>query len=113
MELNFSTDSYLLFFAAIFAITILPVKIGATVFGAENNEFKNCVIAVFLGTTLALLCGKLIGGFIGLVVAFIAVSTVYSKILGLSFSWSFLFTIGVIFIQIGIMQALTKFGMFT
>lgn len=55
----------------------------------------------------------LIGDFLGLMASYIAVSIVYSRVLGISIMWSFLFTFGVFFIQVGVVQALTKFGIFT
>jgi len=113
MELSFQTESVALFFLVLFLLTVLPVKIGATVFGAENNEFKYCAISVFIGTLLAVVCSKLIGGLSGLLASYIAVSFVYSRVLGLSLLWSFLFTFGVFLIQVAIAQALTRFGIFT
>ncbi|MEL0657206.1 hypothetical protein V6257_19495 [Pseudoalteromonas issachenkonii] len=113
MELSFQTESVALLFLVLFSLTVLPVKIGATVFGATNNEFKYCAISVFLGTLIAIICSKLIGGFSGLLAGYIGVSIVYSRVLGLSLSWSFLFTFGILFIQVATVQALTRFGIFT
>lgn len=113
MDLNFQTVSMVLFFLVLFSLTILPVKIGATIFGATNNELKLCAISVFIGTFLSMVCLMLIGGFLGLMASYIAVSIVYSRVLGISIMWSFLFTFGVFFIQVGVVQALTKFGIFT
>ncbi|MCE0558703.1 hypothetical protein [Motilimonas sp. E26] len=92
-------------------VTVVPVKIGAELFGAENKGFKFCILAVIVGTILSFASVSLIGGFLGLVIAYILVSLVYSKIFLFSFGGGLAFTLGVFVIQIGVAQALTDFGL--
>ena len=113
MSFNFSTDSWLLASLVITAITTLPVKLGADLFGALNKEYKYCVLTVVLGTIAAMLCFEFIGGFFGFVASFISISLIYWQILQISFSWSFIFTIIVMIIQFTIIEVLIKIGIFT
>jgi uncharacterized membrane protein YdjX (TVP38/TMEM64 family) len=116
MDFSFITESLAstaYFFLVLLLLTVLPVKIGATIFGATNNEFKYCAISVFLGTLFSIMCLTLIGGEGGLLAGYIAVSIVYSRVLGLSLMWSFLFTFGIFLIQMAMVQALSKFAGFT
>ena len=111
MDINFTSDSALAQFAGIAALvllTVIPVKISATIFNAPNSKLSSCAIAVVLGTVAAIACIAIIQGFIGLVAAYVVVSAIYWKTLQISFVWSFLFTFGVLFVQIGILQALSK-----
>ncbi|HEY5604199.1 MAG TPA: hypothetical protein VIM41_13930 [Gammaproteobacteria bacterium] len=110
MEINFSTNSWLLGTLLIMAITTIPVKIGAGLFGALNKELKHCALAVVLGTISAILIVKFIGGFLALVLTFVAISLIYWQVLQISFAWSFIFTIVVILIQFAVIQGLGKFG---
>ena len=92
-------------------ITVVPVKIGAEVFGAENKGFKFCILAVIVGTVLSFASVSMIGGLAALIIAYILVSVVYSKIFLFSFGGGLAFTLGVFLIQIGITQGLTELGL--
>ena len=92
-------------------ITVVPVKIGAEIFGAENKGFKFCILAVIVGTVLSFASVSMIGGLAGLIIAYILVSVVYSKIFLFSFGGGLAFTLGVFLIQIGITQGLTELGL--
>jgi hypothetical protein len=87
-------------------MTTIPVKIGADMFGALNRKFIHCAIAVALGTLSAVMLFMFIGGFLALVLSFIAVSIVYWRVLGISFASSFLFTLFVLLIQFAIIQGI-------
>ena len=110
MEVNFSTNSWWLGTLLIMALTTIPVKIGAELFGASNKDIKYCALAVVLGTISAILIVKFIGGFLALVFIFIAISLIYWQVLKISFVWSFVFTIVVILIQFAVIQGLGQFG---
>ncbi|MCP4323561.1 MAG: hypothetical protein GY787_17260 [Alteromonadales bacterium] len=92
-------------------ITVVPVKIGAELFGAENKGVKFCILAVIVGTILSLASVSMIGGVVGLIIAYVLVSVVYSKIFLFSFGGGLAFTLGVFLIQIGITQGLTELGL--
>lgn len=92
-------------------ITVVPVKIGAEVFGAENKGFKFCILAVIVWTILSFASINLIGGLIGVITAYILVSLVYSKIFLFSFGGALAFTLGVFLIQVGVTQGLTELGL--
>lgn len=92
-------------------ITVVPVKIGAELFGADNKGFKFCILAAVVGTILASISASLIGGLIGLIVSYIVVSIVYSKIFQFSFGGSLGFTLAVFVIQIGVVQGLNDLGL--
>ena len=111
MDIHFSTNSWLIATLVIMAITTIPVKIGAEMFGALNNKLSHCAIAVALGTLAAVLLFEFVGGFLALVLSFVAISIIYWQVLQISFAWSFLFTIVVILIQFAAIQALGKLGM--
>jgi len=110
MEVNFSTNSWWLGTLLIMALTTIPVKIGAEMFGALNKELKYCALAVVLGTISAILLAKLVGGFLAFVLTFIAISLIYWQVLQISFAWSFIFTIVVVLIQLAVIQGLGQFG---
>ena len=110
MEVNFSTNSWWLGTLLIMALTTIPVKIGAEMFGALNKELKYCALAVVLGTISAILLAKFVGGFLALVLTFIAISLIYWQVLQISFAWSFIFTIVVLLIQFAVIQGLGLFG---
>jgi len=111
MEISFSTSSWWIATLVIMVSTTIPVKLGANIFGALNKEMKHCAIAVVLGTIAAILLFKLLGGFLGLVSSYIAVSVIYWYILQISFAWSFVFTLVVLLLQFAILQVLGKLGM--
>lgn len=92
-------------------ITIVPVKIGAELFEAENKTIIHCGLAVSIGTILAFTIVIAIKGLFGLIVTYIAISVVYSKIFQLSFGKGLTFTLAVFVIQLGIVQGLTDFGL--
>jgi len=92
-------------------ITVVPVKIGAEIFGAENKGFKFCILAVIVGTVLSFASVSMVGGLAGLIIAYILVSVVYSKIFLFSFGGGLAFTLGVFLIQIGVTQGLTELGL--
>ena len=110
MEVNFSTDSWWLGTLLIMALTTIPVKIGAEMFGALNKELKYCALAVVLGTISAILLAMFVGGFSAFVLTFIAISLIYWQVLQISFAWSFIFTIVVVLIQLAVIQGLGQFG---
>lgn len=110
MSVTFSTSSWLVATLVIMATTTIPVKIGADLFGALNKDIKHCALAVVLGTIAAVLLVNIFGGFIGLILAFIAISIIYWQILHISFTWSFVFTIIVLIIQFTVVQMLLKIG---
>ena len=112
MEVNFSTNSWWLGTLLIMAITTVPVKIGAELFGALNKDLKYCALAVVLGTISAILLAKYVGGFLALVLSFIAISLIYWQVLQISFAWSFIFTIVVVFIQFAVIQGIGQLGEF-
>jgi len=92
-------------------ITVVPIRIGAELFGAGNKNLTSCVIATVLGTALGLLSMNILGGLPGIIIAFILMSLTYSKVFQLSFSTSLKFTFVIIIIQIGCTQALVDFGL--
>jgi len=110
MEVNFSTNSWWLGTLLIMALTTIPVKIGAEMFGALNKELKYCALAVVLGTISAILLAEFVGGFLAFVLTFIAISLIYWQVLQISFAWSFVFTIVVVLIQLAVIQGLGQFG---
>lgn len=110
MEVNFSTNSWWVATLLIMALTTIPVKIGAEMFGALNKDLKYCALAVVLGTISAILIAKFVGGFLALVLSFIAISLIYWQVLQISFAWSFAFTIVVVLIQLAIIQGIGQFG---
>ena len=93
-------------------LTVIPVKIGAELFGAENKGLQYCFLVVVIGTILSLTSFALIGGLIGLIVAYVVVSFVYSKVFQLSFYGGLAFTLAVFIIQIGVTQGLTDLGVY-
>ncbi|MGI2173772.1 hypothetical protein [Shewanella ulleungensis] len=93
-------------------LTVVPVRIGAQLFDADNKGLGYCLLAVVIGTTLATACTALIGGLTGLILAYFLVSIVYSKIFLLSFGSALFFTLAVFLIQVGLTQALTDLGIF-
>ena len=97
-------------FLILIFFTIIPVKIGAEIFGAGNKEVKSCILAIVIGTALSFLSTTLIGGFLGFLASYVLVSVVYSKVLLFSFAGGLAFTLGVLLIQISITQALIDFG---
>lgn len=110
MGVNFSTNSWWVATLVIMVLTTIPVKIGASMFGALNKDMKHCALAVVLGTASALLIVNFIGGFLALVLTFIAISLIYWKILQISFGWSFIFTLVVMLIQFAMIQGLGEIG---
>jgi hypothetical protein len=106
----FSTDSWLVASLVLMVITTIPVKIVAELFGAHNKQLKHCALAVILGTTATVLLMIFVGGFLGLVLAFGAISAVYWKVLDISLPGSFLFTIVVMITQAAVIQGLLKIG---
>jgi len=110
MEVYFSTDSWWVVTLLVMAITTIPVKIGAVMFGALNKDLKYCALAVVLGTLSAILLAKFVGGFLAIVLTFIAISLIYWQVLQISFAWSFIFTIVVIFIQLAVIQGAGHFS---
>jgi len=113
MSYNFSSDSTLLAGLVLMVITILPVKLGAVLFHAGNSNLINCIISVVAGTIGTFICFSILDGFLALLSAYIVVSLIYWKVLQLSFSWSFIFTFGVLGIQVAIFQALIKAAEFS
>ena len=113
MEINFLTTSWLVATLVLMAITTIPVKIGAELFDAPNKDIKYCALAVVLGTISAVILFKLLGGFLGLVASFIAISVIYYLILQISFAWSFTFTLMVIILQSASVKLLKDIGIFT
>ena len=112
MDINFSSDSSLLIVLVLMVITILPVKLGAALFNAGNSKLINCAISVVAGTIATVVSFSIFDGFFALLFAYIGVSMIYWKVLQLSFVWSFLFTFGVLGIQITIFQALGRMAIF-
>lgn len=111
MDVHFSSDSWLITTLVIMAVTTVPVKIGAQMFGARNNKFSHCGIAVALGTLAAVVLFHYVGGFTALALSFIAISVIYWQVLQISFAWSFLFTIVVIIIQFITLQVLSRLSL--
>ncbi|OBT10420.1 hypothetical protein A9267_05960 [Shewanella sp. UCD-FRSSP16_17] len=93
--------------------TVIPVKIGAELFGASNKELKYCVLAVFIGTVLSTICALVIGDLLGLFIAYCVVSMVYSRVFLFSFGTAFVFTFVVFMIQVGLVQMMADIGIFT
>jgi hypothetical protein len=91
-------------------LTTIPVKIGADIFGALNNKLKHCAIAVALGTAVAILLLNFVGGFLAIVLSFVAISIIYWQVLQISFIWSPIFTIFVLLLQFAMIQGLGKLG---
>ncbi len=113
MNYSFSSDSTLLLGLVLMVLTILPVKMAAVFFHAGNSNLINCIISVVAGTIGTFICFTILDGFLALLSAYIVVSLVYWKALQLSFSWSFIFTFGVLAIQIAIFQVLIKTAAFS
>lgn len=90
------------------ALTVMPIKIAADLFGAENNQIKHCAIAVALEVAAAILLIAVVGGFSAVMLIFVAASAIYWIVLKISFSCSFVFTIFVCIIQLGMLQLLAK-----
>jgi hypothetical protein len=92
-------------------ITIVPVKIGAEIFRSDNPGIKPCILAVVIGTILALISAAIFGDF-GFIAAYITVSIFYGKIIQFSFLGSLGFTLVVLLIQVGIIQGLRDIGLY-
>jgi hypothetical protein len=93
-------------------VTVIPVKIGANLFSAGNSNLISCVIATIIGTALSLTSINYIGGFTGILIAYLLMSLVYSKVFQLPFSSSLKLTFVIIIIQIGCIQGLVDFGIY-
>lgn len=70
------------------ALTVMPIKIAADLFGAENNQIKHCAIALTLEVLAAILLIVSVGGFSAVMLIFVAASAIYWIVLKISFSCS-------------------------
>lgn len=111
MSYYFSTDSWWVITLVLMLFTTIPVKIGAELFRARNKDMAHCALAVVLGTIVAVLLVRYVGGLSSFTLMYIAMSIIYWLILRLSLVWSFVFTLSVILIQFAMVQALAKLGM--
>ena len=91
-------------------VTVVPVKIGAELFGAANKSLMFCIIATIAGTVLSLASINYIGGLSGIFIAFISMTLTYSKIFKLPFFTSLKLTFVIIIVQVGCIQALVNLG---
>ncbi|MFY8275498.1 hypothetical protein AAEU32_15350 [Pseudoalteromonas sp. SSDWG2] len=115
MDLFLHAHSSLMVVAILFAFTVIPVKIGAMIFDAFHQQWRQCAIAAFLAMIASLIVLFALGGskvgILTLFGAYLVVSYVYSKVLGLDFSWSLIFTVFVHALQIGVFQGLAALGL--
>ncbi|QSX37616.1 hypothetical protein [Shewanella sedimentimangrovi] len=88
----------------LFVFTVVPVRISASVFGAECTGLGACAMAVAMGTLVSLVLAFTIGGLWAIILSYLSMSYVYSKYLGFSTQGSLLFTSGVIMFQLAIFQ---------
>lgn len=108
MNITFNIISMPIAVLIMLSLTIIPVKIGADLFGAPNNAIKHCVISVLLQMVAVIFLFIIAKGFLMVVFMFVAVSMIYWQVLKISFVSSFVFTMFIFIIQISLMQFLSK-----
>lgn len=92
----------------LFALTILPIKMGADLLGAPNNAIKHCAITVLLQMAAVIFILIIAKGFSAAALIFVAVSMIYWQVLKVSFISSFAFTVFIFLIQIAMFSFIAK-----
>jgi hypothetical protein len=92
----------------LFALTILPIKMGADLLGAPNNAIKHCAITLLLQMAAVIFILIIAKGFSAAALMFVAVSMIYWQVLKVSFISSFAFTIFIFLIQIAMLAFIAK-----
>lgn len=95
----------------LFILTIFPVKMGADLFGAENNAVKRCIIAMLLQMLAVIFLIATTSGFLAFVLIYTVVSMIYWQVLKISFLCSFAFTVFVLVVQFALLHLLSKIAM--
>ncbi len=92
----------------LFALTILPIKMGADLFGAPNNAIKHCAITLLLQMAAVIFILIIAKGFSAVALIFVTVSMIYWQVLKVSFISSFAFTVFIFLIQIAMFSFIAK-----
>ncbi len=111
MGVELSLTSFIIALVVLIPVSVVPVRIGASLLKVENKSYKNCCIAVVAGTLLASASMVIIGGVWGVLLAYAFVAFVYSKIFSFSVGLGFTFALSVFAIQFGLLQGLDKLGL--
>lgn len=92
----------------LFALTILPIKMGADLLGAPNNAIKHCAITVLLQMAAVIFILIIAKGFSAVALIFVTVSMISWQVLKVSFISSFAFTVFIFLIQIAMLSFIAK-----
>ncbi len=111
INLHYSSSSLLVLGVLLLLTTVIPVKLGASLIGAENTTLVSSAFAVFFGVIATAACFYAFPGFAGLLASYVAISVVYWLVLRPSFLGAFLLTFLIVAIQLAVVQGLYKFGL--
>ena len=104
--ISLSTNSLLITFGVLFLVTVIPVKLGASFFGAANQSIGYAAIASAIGLISGVLIIKLVSGFPSVIAAYVLMSLIYLFVLKPSLAGAFGLTFVVLILQAAIVQGL-------
>ncbi|MBQ4814346.1 hypothetical protein J8M20_23480 [Pseudoalteromonas luteoviolacea] len=112
MDLMYQKDSTLALASLLFLITLIPTKITVRFIGADYGSIARCAVVVLIATVTVLFSLQAIKSFASMAFVFIWLMFVFNRTLGLSKSWSGIFTVWMGLIQLAALQGLQQFGFY-
>lgn len=111
MDLNYPIESAFLVLSLLFAITLIPAKVTIQFIGADYSNILRCALAVFIATITTLYAISAVDHLMGVILSFTWLVFIFNRILGMSKSWSSLFTIWLVLIQLAVLHGLGEYGL--
>ncbi|KZN31405.1 MULTISPECIES: hypothetical protein [Pseudoalteromonas] len=110
MELNYQIESAFLVISLLFVLTLAPAKATVRFIGADYGSIMRCALAVFIATITTLYALSTLNSPLSLSLSFVWLVFLFNRILGLSKSWSSIFTIWLVLIQLAVLHTLSRYG---
>ncbi|KZN60580.1 hypothetical protein N473_24140 [Pseudoalteromonas luteoviolacea CPMOR-1] len=111
MDLNYPIESAFLVLSLLFAITLIPAKVTIQFIGADYSNILRCALAVFIATITTLYAISAVDHLMGVILSFTWLVFIFNRILGMSKSWSSLFTIWLVLMQLAVLHGLAQYGL--
>lgn len=106
--MSFESESLAVIALAFFLVAIVPVKLAASVFGAQNNSWGSAVLAIVVSIPAGYLGLVFLG--LGIFGAYLGVALAVATVLRASFLGSLFIPLLAVVILFGVVQGLSSLG---
>ncbi|KZN45158.1 hypothetical protein [Pseudoalteromonas luteoviolacea] len=110
MELIHHKDSTLVLVLLLFIVTLLPAKLTIRFIDPDYGSFTRCAVTVLIITITILFSLQALESLISITLVFLWIMFVCNRTLGLSKSWSWIFTLWLGLIQLAALHGLQQVG---